>query len=682
MALLDDSQDPLAWQSETDYVNGDKIKQEASDGGDKKDYIFEVITAGTSGETKPNFSNITKTYVQGDTLDDTNRVLDNTVIWAALKIFDPATDSAYFWESVGIALPTDIDNLLTTITDTVGMVLPILDVYLTFAELVKLFLKGFANPLFAALVFLLDQIIEYVENLKKGGFHMISVTPADGIGTFIPFTDFGRKIDSIEADHHILNSPDANQPQTIDFHKSYKEKKGKIIAKIKKQEGKDGKALSSKIEEWSKGIMQKNGNDNPGWYVLKTSETIRHFVKSFDDIADQSKPPTSTGVYAGGVVIFFGFKGNVRTIINTVAKVYQFLALLSNSYKQFADGANEIQKTLANIIDIFVDDEITLDTPINANGTYVYKKKLGKTATLKIKVIPVSDTGDHVAGVPFPLVSGKTHDFWLNDIDKQTIHFPLKDFKYTLIKGDKLIIEEAYQESTKPKQKLTAPDWKTYRTFEIIPGADDLFDSVLNFLKGMKANFEAAGGEIEKLIKFIDKKIKTIKDLVSQVEKIITEINSIKGGLDLLKEGESLKILMVEPQVGGIKKIKELVQDPTVTGAPRRDLDYTGLVSFIGSGPGMGILMNLFGMAQGKSYPIELDLPSDYATLTDSEKMKKKAGLLTPEELADFEKKAKNRVKDRVAYLEENTSFSMSPEAKSALVPDYDDRSDAEKFGS
>ena len=725
---LTNTQNSLIWKANTVYKDGDNIRQLAGTGSNRNDYLFvgTLLTGQTemkSSAAIPEFSSIVTFWKDGDSYNAQNSVQDNGIRWAAVKYYSAAEDSVDFWftTSPTFELPDQVNNALTNITNAVGLILPVMDAVLVYAELSKIFLVGFGNPLVKAMIFLLDQIIEYIDNLKKGGFHGIYITPAQGLGTFKkwddftpdstllqPFLDWKPVKDTTEDITNSVDTASAFAGVTFDtIGKKYKEIADTIGLKEAKtiNTQKTPALIAAESKLASDAAKKESGTETPadiakkeadkqdtrpdGFYALSTQQTIDYFVNSFDDDKDQSRPPNSSGVYAGGIVIFFGIKADAESIVNTIESVYKFLSFFAEGFQEITKEFETLKVNIAKVLD--VNEEYTLTSPIYKNGEIVEiivdgnPILFGTTdsmvlhVTLKIK-LTVNGVDIYAAGDKIELLPGK--DFYL-DANKKTIHFPLKGNmgERGLVVGDILTLRETYTEPPST-QKTKPPVWHTLSNFEILSefGVGDVFDTVNDYLKAIKKNFDAVGGAIDKLIASIEKEIAFIEELIAKVEKLITDINAIKCMLNELSKGDILRILEVEAQVGGIDKMKQLVQDTSLVGAPPSDLNYTGMVAWVGSGPGMSLLQKL--MSPNPNSKFEFNLPSGYSTLTDNEKMKAKIGAMSNTELIAYQEKVKNRVKDRVEFLEKNTTVNVSSNTKKILIPDYDPNSSpAEKTG-
>ena len=237
----------------------------------------------------------------------------DNVVWTAREKFLASVDSPLFWETLPkYELNEDFKAFLDTFVNTTSMLLPIFDIVLTAAEIIKFLITGGVNPALKAVSFVLDQLITYVKDLRAGGLHYIQVLPVEGVGKF-------KKINDITA------SNDATVKKTGDAGVRY-------------------------LRDLFGLHVTADGKDPFGIYTLSKRDCFNKFYQSLDDAADQSRPPVSDSAYVGAVVIYFGISGNFTDIASKIISIYKlYYAVFGlHSYKELIDG---LQKLLDVTID-------------------------------------------------------------------------------------------------------------------------------------------------------------------------------------------------------------------------------------------------------------------------------------------------------------------------------------------
>lgn len=143
-------------------------------------------------------------------------------------------------------------------------------------------------------------------------------------------------------------------------------------------------------------------------------------------------------------------------------------------------------------------------------------------------------------------------------------------------------------------KKSIAPDWKSRRvTKHIIPALGNALNSVEGIIQGFIDQAVGASTAVQNLIDYIEGKVKEIIEIQAELQDLRDFFNSLDlATLDLV----TLNILVVEPQVGGINILKSSVLDVNLVGRPDRDLQFTALVSFVGAGSGVSLLLFLLGL--------------------------------------------------------------------------------------
>lgn len=143
------------------------------------------------------------------------------------------------------------------------------------------------------------------------------------------------------------------------------------------------------------------------------------------------------------------------------------------------------------------------------------------------------------------------------------------------------------------------PDWKALVLFrDIIPVVGELLDDLTEDVTNIRNNLNSGGKEmINSLINYLQKQI-------DDIDRILGLIQTIDDFFDFLANLGSAEVsmLLVEPQDGGINKLKVAAGDRDLEDRPNEDLQYCFLMSFVGAGTGFSLLMNMLGLSDTIDY--------------------------------------------------------------------------------
>jgi len=309
------SDDPLLRKNSTTYDINEKIRE---DGKNTITYLFVVAVSGTSASSKPDFTNVTKPYTSGD-YTTANSVVDGTVTWIAEKIYE-STDQELYWEVVGDWRTGDeIDNLFNNVTNTMAAILPWLDIAVVAVDLAKFFITSGVSPVLAAFSFILAQLVSYIKDIRREGFHFIFIHPNQNL--FTKFINL-EQLASVEQPEKFLFTD-----QILTF-EEYKKK-----------------ALAT---SWAEKVFQfKDPNAKTtsplGVYTLTTAKAMKTLKASFSDQGDPNRPPQKKDAFAGGICIHIGVTGNIPDLLGQIKIIYKFFNLIFDNadtkamYNKFRD---------------------------------------------------------------------------------------------------------------------------------------------------------------------------------------------------------------------------------------------------------------------------------------------------------------------------------------------------------
>lgn len=171
------------------------------------------------------------------------------------------------WEKrkINYIFPREVKELLDNAQQAGEEVRDILTMAKIIAQLVKLFLLGEGDPLKIALIFLMDQFIELIEQVKYTGVYVFGIGPNyNAKGQYVRFGDI---LPGFEED------------------------------------------------------------DERGFHMLSASRSIEFFVESFNNTG-ATTPPSSDGSYGGGLVIYAGMSGNVLEIMRKFMNICKLFGIL------------------------------------------------------------------------------------------------------------------------------------------------------------------------------------------------------------------------------------------------------------------------------------------------------------------------------------------------------------------
>ena len=200
------------------------------------------------------------------------------------------------WQTrkLSISLPGEIDKILKTYDELASKTTGVLEFVKSGLTAAKVFLTDGVNPLLLALAYVLDQILNVIDNIKNTGVYMLGMYPNE--------------------------------------------------------------ATNSQFIEYRKVIPGFNLEEKTGFYVLDTDTALNKLAASFDDPGDDNRPSTEEHVVAGACVIFAG-AGKIDLIENgsslvNIVNTFQTIANLFTELfhlDQFKKFQAVLDKMLADI---------------------------------------------------------------------------------------------------------------------------------------------------------------------------------------------------------------------------------------------------------------------------------------------------------------------------------------------
>ena len=138
------------------------------------------------------------------------------------------------------------------------------------------------------------------------------------------------------------------------------------------------------------------------------------------------------------------------------------------------------------------------------------------------------------------------------------------------------------------------PNWDTVKLFrDVIPIMGEVLNDIERQVEGIKNSIDTGGSKlIDNLIDFLDGQIGIIDAIITNIDKI----DAFFEAFSVFAEAE-MNLLLVEPQDGGINKLKVAAGDRFLEGRPSSDLQYCFLMSFVGAGTGFSLLLNMLGLS-------------------------------------------------------------------------------------
>ena len=157
---------------------------------------------------------------------------------------------------------------------------------------------------------------------------------------------------------------------------------------------------------------------------------------------------------------------------------------------------------------------------------------------------------------------------------------------------------------------------------------DTPFIKILAYIEALENQVKAAVAIVELQVKFIEERLKQIQEIKDMIDEITEFARAVRDGTESL-ENFQVASLTVPPQTGGLSKLKKAIKDETLEGRPTNDLTMTTMVSLVGGGTGLSVLLYILGITDEIEYGV-----GDTSNL-EEEQLKKDFSLYPPEGL-DF----------------------------------------------
>lgn len=448
------------------------------------------------------------------------------------------------WEkaTIEIVLPDIITKTFETFDRTAGQLSRTLEFLQTGLTAIKFFLIDGVNPLLLALEYVLQQILNVIQNIQVSGVYMLGLYPSQATNTnFVKFSEVTAGFDPLGLD---------------------------------------------------------------GFYTLNTTDALQKVAESFDDVGDPNRPSTDDGSVAGACVIFAGTGAadslgqggglgisvkTFQTIIDLFQEVFHLEHFkkykilldkmgddLARARVQGGSGNTITIPTLSGSPEFTVNDRLTQSISGETDKTGVILRIIDGVLYLT-NVQGVFNTKDFVIAEP----SGASGT-------------PTK------VVADKELI------LTVKRPKSKTPDWNTKRvTIDLIPALGDVLNEVESQVQGFKDMIDTgAATSMESLIKYIGIKIQEIEDIQTKITKVQKDMKKLADLLASLRNF-NFHILFVPSQVGGVNILKKALIDTNLEDRPPSNLQFCAVAAFVGSGTGFGLLANLLGFSSGNQLGIE-----------------------------------------------------------------------------
>lgn len=266
-------------------------------------------------------------------------------------------------EKVNVDLDPLISNILNSSTDAMSAFGAVLSTIKALATSVSMFISGFANPVLAALQFILDEIISVIRQIRNSGFHTITITGKTGIGKEYKLRDIWPGWDiaeNLESGKYLLELEAAQEDYQIareevrkEFIKGVKKSLPRLDSLVKIQNEAQERLL--KVQRDQDKIRQtRNKAANESIWLISAEDVIKEFLKSMSDSSDVNRPLfdednsvmlDENTMLMGGLVIIFGATGNIAEFILKYVSILNLFAKLLNT-AEFVDQYNKFNKIL------------------------------------------------------------------------------------------------------------------------------------------------------------------------------------------------------------------------------------------------------------------------------------------------------------------------------------------------
>lgn len=203
-------------------------------------------------------------------------------------------------KDLGVGFPPELTALFENFSSMGDSLTSVLDTASTALNVIKAFVTTLSDPIKLALLFICDQILQFIAEIRGSGFHIITLYPKKYV----------IEKETTKTVTQIVNG----QPTEV---------------------------LVTEKEEISLGTFKKfkdiypgfDDNDERGMMFLNTTEIFDAFLSSFDDLGDKNRPGSidpitgeATDVPAGGFLLFAGTHPselqNIKKIVDIFKKIF------------------------------------------------------------------------------------------------------------------------------------------------------------------------------------------------------------------------------------------------------------------------------------------------------------------------------------------------------------------------
>jgi len=458
-----------------------------------------------------------------------------------------------------VGLPADIEQLLDSFNTGTSKLIATTEIISDVLNVIKYFLVNDLNPIVTAISFLVDQIISFMNSIKNSGVYILIIYPS-----------------------HEMNS-------------------GTIS-----------------LQELTNRPVDKNSS----FPILSVQKAFELFDKSFDDKLDSNRPNTKTNLYGGGFTIFLStdeklledkkFAG-MRTAMKTMVQFARFLYAIiptqqTKELLEYFDKNNSLLKEeeeKPKTVDSSVAKWWKKNSSYKKDAMVLGKYRTGDAEeTISVGIFQAVNDG----------ISGYVDPKWRKNTSREKKDYIIDD---NIFEGPDKTINWVFDKELSTKtNKAPEPNWKTYRLQDVSSSLAEIFLNIENVLNSTKKGFETASQNSQlKMVAYLEDRLREMKIIKSNIE-------AFKAWVDTLKALETTKMkrLVVEPQADGVNIFRRAMKNPGLENRPNPDSTVSAMVSVVGGGFLLSLLMVMLGLSEKLDYSVD---PIIY----DSELFRDKFGL-------------------------------------------------------
>jgi len=541
-----------------------------------------VTYTGDDGETTTTSSTIGLITGDDDSTGTTSTDTNNDDVVDDEDTYDTATESKYknktlpvevqnkmngMWKLVkwGIDLNPAIKSNLETFAKGAAKVQLLLALGIILLELYKFLIVSFADPLKTAIIFVLDQVIDFINGLRKIGVYTFFIYPGklnsvpesetSGLGLdFNPIDNYSGDSKTLISLRELIPTGVAILENQIDQHKEEK----------------------AAIEE-----MISKGPDEYINYVIRNEDQLVDNAKKIKNLSELSKT----------------VEAKARAQLK-IKKIDENIKLKTKELEKFDKSIPKL--SVKQAISVYL-------TSLKSNHPDVPQFNSNQEAG-GIVIVASAKTKNIINLIT--ALSNLTSLFAIFMSDPRDFMKAWKTMKEAL--DDIQNIEEVKNPDNRSKYDDL---WESARLFDLLPEieaylSDDkkatktvgLDKSLLDLellLRGFKSSFEDGSQKaLDANIKVITQRVKKLTEISKAITGVIKAIELINNNS---KDIVDMRGLIVPPQPGGLELLQKNLKDKSLLNRPDEEEPFCMLLSFVGGGPGIATIYNLLFAGNGKS---------------------------------------------------------------------------------